>query len=170
MRELDCTEEYIQEWAEDARGDHTVQICIICETTMRFLFFSLRDLSKYRSIDKESSRKLSETWAEVLQSLIETGDTSNMARLDLGLVRSILFTRKGEMLMMISSDLVVVVQDSIRFGYSPGNCSFFLVLPCCVTLLVVHHPLHLNTNLLVRYVTHCFKCGPSQPGQRRMWE
>lgn len=86
MRKLEGTEEDIKDWVEDMRGDHTMEICVVAEDAMRFLFFSLRDLSPYRDMDKAASRRLSDTWAETLTILVETGDTSNMARMGIGLV------------------------------------------------------------------------------------
>lgn len=76
LRELETSEEDVQEWLQDVRGDHTVHICVLFEDAARFLWFSLMDLTEYRNTDKETSKLLGENWASYLASKIERGDIS----------------------------------------------------------------------------------------------
>ncbi|EMD37566.1 hypothetical protein CERSUDRAFT_123486 [Gelatoporia subvermispora B] len=73
LRDRDCTQEQIDDWRNDDRGDHTVHIAIEFASFFRFLWFSLRDLSKWREMDKKTSADRAATWAPVLQACIETG-------------------------------------------------------------------------------------------------
>ncbi|EED78387.1 predicted protein [Postia placenta Mad-698-R] len=57
FHELDATEEQIEDWKNDNRGDHTVHIIIQFYDLMRFLWFSLIDLSEYKE-DKKTSAML----------------------------------------------------------------------------------------------------------------
>lgn len=72
FHELDATEEQIEDWKNDNRGDHTVHIIIRFYDLMRFLWFSLIDLSEYKE-DKKTSAMLAAGWSEALMSSIETG-------------------------------------------------------------------------------------------------
>jgi len=72
LYEFDCTEEQIEDWKMDNRGDHTVHIIIRFYGLMRFLWFSLRDLSRYRT-DPEGSADLAKGWDQMLMTVIEAG-------------------------------------------------------------------------------------------------
>lgn len=73
MREMKCPEESVQQWLRETRGDDTGLICLILEGTFRFLWFSVRNLTKYKNMDREFSKKAYATWAEDLAMQIEQG-------------------------------------------------------------------------------------------------
>ncbi|CCM01921.1 uncharacterized protein FIBRA_03993 [Fibroporia radiculosa] len=72
LRELDCTEEQVQDWKNDNRGDHTVHIVIVFEDLARFLWFSLRDLERYKKNPQESA-ELAANWDQMFAAVIEQG-------------------------------------------------------------------------------------------------
>jgi hypothetical protein len=76
LHDLETSQEDIDDWVKDRRGNDTAQICIVCETTLRFLWFSLREayLEERRTSDSNISRSLAENWEDNLTRVIETGD------------------------------------------------------------------------------------------------
>ncbi|KZT72238.1 hypothetical protein DAEQUDRAFT_64230 [Daedalea quercina L-15889] len=75
LQSMNLTDGQVDEWAQDNRGDHTVHIVIQFEGMLRFLWFSLRDLSRWRTINPATSNMLAGQWAEALAGAIETGYT-----------------------------------------------------------------------------------------------
>lgn len=75
LRELEVSQENIDSWVKDRRGPETVQICIICEGFMRFLWFSIREpaLSNLWN-NPVVSKVLAEDWQDRLTETIATGD------------------------------------------------------------------------------------------------
>ncbi|KZT72237.1 hypothetical protein DAEQUDRAFT_64216 [Daedalea quercina L-15889] len=73
LNTFDLRDEEVDEWARDNRGDHTVHIIIKFEDMLRFLWFSLRDLAWYRSIDPTKANELASQWTDCLAGAIETG-------------------------------------------------------------------------------------------------
>jgi hypothetical protein len=76
LHDFETSQEDIDDWVKDRRGNDTAQICIVCETTLRFLWFSLREayLEELRTSDSNISRSLAENWEDNLTRVIETGD------------------------------------------------------------------------------------------------
>ncbi|OCH91448.1 hypothetical protein OBBRIDRAFT_886968 [Obba rivulosa] len=73
LRKEDCTQDEIDDWRNDDRGDHTVHIAIKFGTFMRFLWFSLRGLGRWRNVDKATADKLAANWVHALMGSIEMG-------------------------------------------------------------------------------------------------
>jgi len=74
---LEMPQHSIHQWANDRRGDNTVQIVIVCENLIQFMWFSLRDLQSLRpSLPAHISRALAENWDDALAGIIESGDPS----------------------------------------------------------------------------------------------
>ncbi|KAH9935655.1 uncharacterized protein B0H18DRAFT_1114371 [Fomitopsis serialis] len=67
------TEEEVDSWARDNRGEHTLHVVIQFEDMIRFLWFSLRDLSSYRVIDSAKANRRAGMWANALASAIDDG-------------------------------------------------------------------------------------------------
>ncbi len=70
---LDATEDNIQDWANDRRGDHTVQVVLSAESHMRCLWVSFRDLSQYQNAPKETARLMAAHWQDTLIQAIDDG-------------------------------------------------------------------------------------------------
>jgi len=73
MRDTDCTDEVIEDWKRDRRGDDTVRIIVICEDLVRFLYFSLKDKGDSRRVDSEASKDKAQDWDSKLKMVIEVG-------------------------------------------------------------------------------------------------
>jgi len=70
---MDLTEEQVDSWARDNRGEHTVHIVIQFEDMLRFLWFSLGDIPRYRAIDSATANGLASEWTNVLVGAIDNG-------------------------------------------------------------------------------------------------
>ncbi|CAL1707227.1 unnamed protein product [Somion occarium] len=57
LREKETSEEDVQEWVNDNRGDHTLHTAVFVEDHVRFMWVSFRSLVDYKSNPEESRRK-----------------------------------------------------------------------------------------------------------------
>lgn len=74
LHDLDCPEDQIQERLSDRRGNETVQIAVICEGMLRFIWYSLREPAlQTDSKKKEFSRYLAEDWQDKLEDILQSG-------------------------------------------------------------------------------------------------
>lgn len=80
MKDHECTDDVIEDFVTDNRGDHTIQVSVLCEGTMRFLFLSFRSLYRWQAMDKQKSRNLAESWVQVLREMIEKGASGDLAK------------------------------------------------------------------------------------------
>ncbi|TFY66352.1 hypothetical protein EVG20_g4735 [Dentipellis fragilis] len=70
-----ATEQQVEDWRRDQRGNDTVRIVVACEDLLRFLFFSFRDGGRSeREKDREIARQLGMLWVTALRMKIEAGD------------------------------------------------------------------------------------------------
>lgn len=73
LRDASMNEEHIENWRRDNRGDHTLQVCLLCDGHFRSLWVSFTDLTRRRIIDGKVSKVISKTWTRVLEQRIELG-------------------------------------------------------------------------------------------------
>ena len=73
LEESGLDKEQVREWKQDNRGDHTLQLNIVCEDHSRALWISFRDLERYRAMNKSDSAALASVWPGMLMHLIESG-------------------------------------------------------------------------------------------------
>lgn len=75
LKKMTISQENIDDWVRDKRGPETIQICIICEGLLRFLWFSLResDLNELWD-DPTFSKVVAEDWQNRLKETIRMGD------------------------------------------------------------------------------------------------
>lgn len=73
FRDFGMTEEHIEEWKRDARGECTVQLNLMCEEHTRMLWFSKSDREGLRSVDKATSASLAASWEQAMIAKIDRG-------------------------------------------------------------------------------------------------
>ena len=67
------TDEQVRDWEQDQRGDHTLQVCLLCDDHSRTLWISFHDLTLYRTMDKDQSTLMARGWAGLLMNQIDFG-------------------------------------------------------------------------------------------------
>lgn len=79
LRYLELDEAHVQDWKEDCRGDHTIQITMACESHTRTIWVSFRDLSRYRGMPKAMSASVAMAWEDFLIEKIDNGEPDPIA-------------------------------------------------------------------------------------------
>ncbi|RDB25157.1 hypothetical protein Hypma_007660 [Hypsizygus marmoreus] len=78
LKDVETDPETIRDWENDKRGNDTVQIMVVADPMVRFLWFSMYDAAERRKKHDDDivATLLAESWQDAMKELIESGDES----------------------------------------------------------------------------------------------